>query len=269
MQHGVTEEPRIVSHRHGDQLSFQLAKDGIVILDDPGICCYRLHTSHLSMSAGWHSVPAFWTAGEKPRLIEQEKLSPKHVAEKRFNRGLYADVQKDRFAVVSEAAELYPAPITSLKRTFAAAGENVLVISDTYAASEPVAEQLSFLGNNRRRAMKWVFNDDGATLTREGVGVRIRAMQGVSMLMDYAALHDATCSSPDSPMQGREGSGYLVRMKNKDAAAEGRSVYVVFADRAENLDNWNATLDGDTLTVTENGEVRGTFVLTDAPQVNF
>jgi len=266
MQHGVTEEPRLVAHRHGDQLSFQLAKDGIVILDDPGICCYRLHTSKLSQSPGWHSVPSFWTAGEKPRLIEQEKLSPKTLAEGRLNRGVYADVGEDRFAVISDASEIYPAPITSLKRTFAAVGENVLVIADTYTASEPVAEQMSFLGNNRRRAMKWVFNDDGATLTREGVGVRIRAMQGVSMIMDYAALHDATCSSPDSPMQGREGSGYLVRMKNKEAAAAGRSVYVVFADRAENLDNWNATLDGDTLTVTENGEVRCTFTLNDSPK---
>ena len=71
-------------------------------------------------------------------------------------------------------------------------------IADTYTASEPVAERMTFLGNNRRRAMKWVFNDDGATLTREGVGVRIRAMQGVSMTMDYAALHDAPSSAPEA-----------------------------------------------------------------------
>jgi len=55
-------------------------------------------------------------------------------------------------------------------------------------------------------------------------------------------------------------------VQNKVAASAGRSVYVVFADRAENLDGWNASLDGDTVTVTENGAPRYSITLGDTPK---
>jgi len=258
---GQIEAPHVVGHRHADHLSFQLAKDGIVILDDPSLCCYRTQTHKMATSAGWHSVPGFTTVGKNPRLLEQEKMTAVNMAEDRFSRRVSAVLRDHAFAVTGEAAELYPEEITSVRRTFAAAGENVLVIRDTYTATEPVAQIATFLGNNRRRGMKWVFGDNCATMCREGVGVHIAAMQNVSLKMDYAAISDANSTYPDSPLQGREGSGYLVRMQTKAAAEEGRSVYVVFADREENLDKWSASMQGDVITVCESGTPRYTFRL--------
>jgi len=267
LQCGQTEAPLVVSHRHADYLSFQLAKDGVVILDDPSICCYRLHTFKLTESAGWHSVPSFTTVGKTPRLLEQEMLQAKNIAENRFCRRVFTSAAENAFAVTGEAGELYPEEMRSVRRTFAAAGENVLVIADTYKASEPVAAIASFVGNNRRRGMKWTFGDNCATMCREGVGVYIAAMQNVSLTMDYAAINDANDVYPDSPLQGREGSGYIVRMQAKDAAEEGRSVYVVFADREENLDKWSASMQGDVITVCKGSEVYCTVTLGDEPKV--
>jgi len=258
---GQTEAPRVVEHRHADHLSFQLAKDGVVILDDPSICCYRLTTYQLTKTPGWHSVPSFTTVGEKPRLLEQDIMKASHIAEDRHCRRVFASLEEHAFAVTGEAGELYPAEMLSVRRTFAAAGENVLVIADTYEASEPVAAIASFVGNNRRRGMKWTFGDNWARLSREGVGVHIAAMQNVSLTMDYAAINDGGSTYPDSPYQGREGSGYIVRMQTKAAAEEGRSVYVVFADREENLDKWSASMQGDVITVCESGTPRYTFRL--------
>ena len=115
--------------------------------------------------------------------------------------------------------------------------------------------------------MKWVFGDNCATMCREGVGVHIAAMQNVSLKMDYAAISDANSTYPDSPLQGREGSGYLVRMQTKAAAEAGQSVYVIFADREENLDKWSASMQGDVITVCKGSEVYCTVTLGDEPKV--
>ena len=113
------------------------------------------------------------------------------------------------FTASYEASGVYPEEITMLRRTFAGAGGNVLVIVDEYEASEPVRETASFVGNNRRREMKWTLTADGGVLTREGVGVSIHALQPVTSELDYAALHDCYSITPDSMLQGREGSGYI------------------------------------------------------------
>ena len=115
--------------------------------------------------------------------------------------------------------------------------------------------------------MKWSFGDNSARMSREGVGVQIAAMQDVSLTLDYAALNDNNSTYPDSLMQGREGSGYIVRMQTKRTAESGRSIYVLFADREENLDNWSASLAGDTVTVFENGTERCTVTLGDTVSI--
>jgi len=267
LQGGHIEVPRVISHRHADQLSFQLAKDGIVILDDPSICCYRLNTYQLTRSAGWHSVPRFTTVGEDARLFDQINMNSSNIQDDRLCRRIHAAMGERAFTITAEAAELYPEEITSVRRTFAAVGENVLVIADSYIASEPVAQIASFIGNNRRRGMKWSFGDNSARMSREGVGVQIAAMQDVSLTLDYAALNDSNSTYPDSLMQGREGSGYIVRMQTNRTAESGRSIYVLFADREENLDNWSASLAGDTVTVFENGTERCTVTLGDTVSI--
>jgi len=260
VQTGVTEKPHVIGHRHADHLSFQLAKDGIVILDDPSRCCYRLKTQKLCESASWHSLPSFTTDEEKPRRLEQRVMEHECAKLDIFDRLRYAHIGENGFTASSEAGELYPG-MNSVRRSFAAAGENVLVIVDDYKADVPVFETASFLGNNRRREMKWHFTEDSAVMTREGVGVVIKSMQPMTPVMDYAALHDYYSISPDSLYQGREGSGYLVRMKNKISAAEGRSVYVIFVDREENLNGWNAEMADGVITVACGGEEKYRFLL--------
>ena len=265
VQTGVSEIPNCTAHRHADHLSFQLAKDGIVILDDPSRCCYRLHTQKLSESADWHSVPTFHTADG--RALSQKVLRAADYAAGNYDRLEHVTLAERAFTAASEASGVYPEEITKLRRTFMGAGENVLVIVDEYEASEPVYETAAFVGNNRRREMKWTLTADGAVLTREGVGVAIHALQNTVSELDYAALHDSYSITPDSMFQGREGSGYIVRVRNKDAAASGRSVYVVFADKADALGRWSAELVGDTVTVAYDGAVRYTFDFADGVKI--
>ena len=265
VQTGVAEAPKCTSHRHADHLSFQLAKDGIVILDDPSRCCYRLHTQKLSEGAGWHSVPSFTTADG--RTLSQKVLHAADYKAGNYDKLEHVKLADGAFTASSEASGVYPEEITMLRRTFAGAGENVLVIMDEYEASEPVRETASFVGNNRRREMKWTLTANGGVLTREGVGVSIHALQPVMSELDYAALHDSYSITPDSMLQGREGSGYIVRVRNAEAAVSGRSFYVIFADKADALGRWAAALDGDTVTVTLDGAVRYTFDFADGVKI--
>ncbi len=253
LQCGGTESPHVIEHRHADQLSFQIARDGIVILDDPSICCYRLNMYKQTRSAAWHSVPALITAEASPRLLEQEIMTAKNIREDRFCRRIYEDLQKDAFCVTGEVGELYPDEVLSMRRTFAAAGTHVLLIVDSFESSIPAAQIASFIGNNRRRMMKWNFGENCATLCREGVGVKIMAMQDTEVTLDYAALNDSNDVYPDSPLQGREGSGYIVRMQTKATGTSGKSIYVIIIDREEALEHWDAVTDGDTVTVRQQG----------------
>ena len=80
--------------------------------------------------------------------------------------------------------------------------------------------------------------ENGGLLIREGVGIKIQSLQPTESSLDYAALHDRFISATDSPYHGREGSGYILRIKNTDESISGRSFYVIFADKAEKLSSW-------------------------------
>lgn len=250
---GCTETPHVIEHAHADQLSFQLAVNGVVLLDDPSICCYRLNMYRQTQSAAWHSVPSYRTEEETPRLLEQARMTSANIREEHLCRRVSSVLREHAFAVTGDASALYPAELRSVRRTFAAAGEHVLVICDTWESDIPVFPMASFIGNNRRRMMKWNFGENCASLSREGVGVRILAMQNTSVELDYAALNDSNDVYPDSPMQGREGSGYIVRMQAENSACHGKAVYVLFADREENLEHWHAEIHDTGIVVTENG----------------
>lgn len=247
IQTGLSELPHTGAHHHADQLSFQLAKDGVVLLDDPSRCCYKLHTQTLSNGASWHSVPAFTT--EDGRKLMQTATLPKLYRAGQYNRLEFFKITDRAFAVTSEASDLYPEEITSLRRTFVGIGTHILVIVDEYETALPVFETASFVGNNRRDQMQVSFAENGGTMVREGVGVKIQALQPVTSALDYAALHDRYISSVESPYHGREGSGYILRLQNEKAMSRGRSVYIVFADKAEKMENWNAILEENRVSI--------------------
>lgn len=262
---GLSELPKVGAHHHPDELSLQLAKNGIVILDDPSRCNYKLHTQALSASASWHSVPSFRTeSGEE--LLQTTPLPTLYRSEK-YNRLKSAKISERAFFAVSEASDLYPDQITQMRRTFAGAEENLLVILDEYTATEPVLETATFVGNNRHDQMKITLIESGGILAREGVGVKLQPLHPTTPTLDFAALHDRYISAVNSPYHGREGSGYLLRLQSTHATASARNFYVIFADHEENLTSWRAERKENSVLIFKNETLCYTFDFTNGVQI--
>ncbi len=225
MQSGVSEEPLTVSHRHADYLSFQLAKKGVVLLDDPSRCCYRLNTFKLCCSPGWHSLPYFIT--EDGKKLEQANTSQKNKHDHAFSRLTRAEIGEGEMTVAAEAGDLYPDEIRVIERTIRCVGTDTLIVTDRWEAAAPVRACATFVCNNRNRGMTWSFGEDSATISREGQTLTIRASVPCTLTMDYCALNDAYSILPDAPTQGREGSGYLIRFEANTPAACGEVTYTL------------------------------------------
>lgn len=262
---GVSEIPKTAAHHHADELSFQLSKDGVVILDDPSRCCYRLALQALSASAKSHSVPSFTT--EDGEELLQTATLPKLYRKGKYNRLENARITDQAFFAISEASDLYPDEITKLRRIFVGVGDHILIIKDEYEAKVPVFETVSFIGNNRRNQMTAKLLTDGGSLAREGVGVKIQSLQPTASALESTTLHDRYMASEDSPYLGCDGSGYILRIKSTEASTEGRQFYVVFADKEKDLPFWKASRKGNTVLIFKNEKIYYTINFTNSIKI--
>lgn len=243
---GGTEAPRVMSHRHADQQSLIASLDGVVLLDDPGHCCYRLPLQKAGMQDGAHSTPVY-LLGDEP--LAQRMLGGTDVRQPPRNvrtRDAHGD---DWLHIGGDAAALYPAPVRRAERRFLALGAHVLLIEDIWAADAPLRAGMRFVCNNRAMGLALAHGPAGDRLSREGVAARILPLWDNEAELGYVALHDNYHVFPAAPVQGREGSGMVVTHLSKEEATTGAIRALLVFDRDGAIDHWRIEAAGDAIEV--------------------
>lgn len=238
--------PAVVSHRHADQGALFAAYQGIVLLDDPGRCCYRLPQFLRDKADAVHSLP-FFTEGETAlhqRIMDREDAG---LPCRNQDRG---HVLGDDFIWISgETGTLYPEPMRSVSRRVLMLGDHAALIEDHWEAGRPVVAGVRFVGNNRCMEMKWQLSGGEGTLCREGVGVRLISLEGIHPQLGYGTLHDLNHVNPNGPTQGREGSSYHLLFTMDVACEKGALRTVLLFDAADRLAKWQVSESDGHLTI--------------------
>ncbi len=232
---GSTIPSKAIEHRHADQGTVFAAYNGVVLLDDPGSCCYRLPLYEEEKKDSAHSLPLF-RIGNTP--LPQRILGSGDADHAPLNRDAGHETGKDFFMTTSDMADLYPKVLTKVLRTVWAEEKHIAFIADEWEAEERVTEETRFVFNNRRMAMEWRISGNECRMTREGVGVRVISLDGCIPELGYGTLNDANHVHPGAPTQGRQGNGYVITFGKKEEEAKGHRRFLLIFDCESRLDRW-------------------------------
>ena len=239
---GSSVPSRVISHRHADQGTIFAAYSGVVLLDDPGSCCYRLPLYIEGKQDRVHSLPLF-RQGNHP--LPQRILESSDANRPPLNRDAGHEIGENGFWTTSDMGSLYPDPLTKVLRTVWAEKDHIAFIADEWEATSPVHEETKFVFNNRNMGMEWRISGNECRMTREKVGVRVISLDGCSPSLGYATLHDANHVHPGAPTQGRQGNGYEITFDSKDESKTGCRRFLLVFDEENKLDQWQIRKEED------------------------
>ncbi len=224
-----------IAHRHADQGTILAAYNGVVLLDDPGICCYRLPLYQESKRDCCHSMPLF-RKGDTP--LPQRILDESDANNPPLNRDAGHEIGENSFLTASDLGRLYPDPLRKVLRTVWAEENHTAFIADEWEADEPIREETRFVFNNRNMAMEWRISGNECRMTRECVGVRVISLDGCVPKLSYGTLHDANHVNPGGPTQGRQGNGYEMTFASEEESQSGCRRFLLVFDKESLLDQW-------------------------------
>ncbi|MEV0849626.1 heparinase II/III family protein [Streptomyces sp. NPDC049954] len=254
-----------VSHRHADDGSFVLGHRGEVLFTDPGHCCYRLQAESDAKSASAHTGWSFSdpSTGETvtqslPLTVEAQggRVGPRLVDSPSV-QGPVTVFSADLAAAYRDSA------VVRARRTWISWLPHVVLIVDEIDTRHPLVVHSHFVINNRDDHLRTNRATDSRLVFRRGEAaakffqLASETDQRPSMSpvqTRWSALHDIYSPHPNSPGQGKEGSGEVHTFSSATAGSHHRSVYSIILDEESAIQGWHIWLRSGNVAVVQRPE---------------
>ena len=242
------EEMQISSHKHPDQNSFLLMVGKERMLIDPGMCCYRLWSQQQAKAETSHNVIGLFKDGQ---CLSQHTVSAKMTADagQYINHLQVFEAFQDAWVAVSDAAALYAGDIVEKAiRIWVFCMPNMMFVADYVVSKEPLKLETSFVLNNEDNQLKTnVYNAHRLVFRRGTEALKLfnpmNLVDGkvveTELAYDWTYAHHQYGIQPNSPGQGKEGSGLIYRWT---CGLEGRMLHrlhTFMMDEEKHIKYWH------------------------------
>ncbi|MGC4945642.1 heparinase II/III domain-containing protein [Streptomyces sp. DT224] len=251
-----------VSHRHADDGSFVLGHRGEVLFTDPGHCCYRLSAQSDAKSAAEHTGWSFLNPLTGETVTQSLPLTGAAQGGRVGPR--LVDSPSVPGPVTVFGADLAPAyrdaAVARVRRTWISWLPHLVLIVDEIDTRHPLAVHSHFVINNRDDLLRTNRATDSRLVFRRGDAaakffqLASETDQRSSMSpvrTRWSALHDVYSPHPNSPGQGKEGSGEVHTFSSATAGLHHRSVYSIILDEESAIQGWHIWLKSGNVAVVE------------------
>lgn len=269
---GAGEALRGPGHLHGDLNSFILVHNQERLLVDPGHSCYRNLIHDLESSTLTHNTCTFTLANEESaRDLQQSRSCRRNIDSEtgiaqapvhRGGRRLLLERHGDVTVMASEVADLYGEPITEFIRFWFLCGSHALFIVDRITSSLPVNTSWNWLLNNRDDTLDLkLIQPDRFVARRGNAGLKFfHRGGGILHPPKYSYVHDAYHPLPNQPVEGKPGSGLLIRWTESKARTSRTVVHALCMDDPGAIAGWHLKT-GDHFTALESPGAASTWKL--------
>ena len=240
------EQMQISSHKHSDQNSFLLTVGKERMLIDPGMCCYRLQSQQEAKAEDSHNMITLFKNG-KP--VPQHVVSGRMTADtgQYINRLQVFEAFQDGWIVASDAAKLYDS-MDQAVRIWVFCMPGMMFVADYVVSGEPLQLHTSFVMNNEDNKLKTnVYNAHRLVFRRGTEAMKLfnplNLVDGreveTELAYDWTYAHHRYGIQPNSPGQGKEGSGLIYRWTCKEEGTELRRLHTLMMDEEKNIKYWH------------------------------
>lgn len=242
------EETQISSHKHPDQNSFLLTVGKERFLIDPGMCCYRLWSQGQAKAEFSHNVITLFRDGNP---VLQHLVSGKMTLDvgQYVNNLQVFETFQDTWVVVSDAAELYGNKLVEKAvRIWVFCMPNMMFVADYVVAKEQLKLETNFVLNNEDNKLKTnVYNAHRLVFRRGSEALKlfnpINQVDGkdveTELLFDWTFAHHRYGIQPNSPGQGKEGSGLIYRWTCNEEGFVLKRLHTLMMDEEKNIKYWH------------------------------
>ncbi|MFD8153115.1 heparinase II/III family protein [Streptomyces sp. NPDC059720] len=237
---------RVDGHRHDDHGSFVLSHRNELFFTDPGHCSYRLPAQQIAKQAASHSTWVLKDAASGS-TIERSHAHGAPVGRRR------EPGQRAGCTVFSvDLADSYPASVLRAERSWITVLPHIVIVLDDIVAAEPVTVESRFLLNDRDHALRVNQAADAKLVLRRGAAAAkffvLRSEDDGGQTTpaferSWATVHDIYQPQPNSPTQGREGSGVLCGVTAPRPSRRHRAAYSIVLDAESEIRGWHVGID--------------------------
>ncbi|MFJ9884768.1 heparinase II/III family protein [Streptomyces sp. NPDC091287] len=242
-----------VSHRHADDGSFVLGHRGEVLFTDPGHCCYRLQAQSDAKAPDAHTGWSFVDPSAGETVTQSLPLTGEAQGTRVGPRLVDSPSVPGPVTVFSaDLAAAYRDPaVARVRRTWISWLPHLVLIVDEIDTRRPLTVDSHFVINNRDDLLRTNRATDSRLVFRRGAAaakffqLASETDQRPSMSpvrTHWSALHDIYSPHPNSPGQGKEGSGEVHTFSSATAGTHHRSVYSIILDEESAIKGWHIWL---------------------------
>ncbi|MFF3030964.1 heparinase II/III family protein [Streptomyces rubiginosohelvolus] len=251
-----------VSHRHADDGSFILGHRGEVLFTDPGHCCYRLQAQTDAKSGATHTGWSFVDPSTGETVTQRLPLTRKAQGVRVGPRDVDNPAVAGPITVFSaDLAAAYDDPgISRVRRTWISWLPHLVLVVDEIETRRPLVVHSHFVINNRDDLLRTNRATDSRLVFRRGetaakffqLAAETDQRPSASPIRTHwSALHDIYSPHPNSPGQGKEGSGEVHTFASASAGYRHRSVFSIVVDEESAIQAWHVWLHGPNTVVVQ------------------